>query len=559
MLQSWWEVIAEFSFDPVYLPGIMNVLPDHLSRLYDELRVSDMLSDPILNGDKLKPNAIMSKQVLLTSLRTQPLHAFLLANKAFRLKADVLDELVLRPNDELVEFIQQRLNKRCPEESDRSKLLEDAHIASGHQAAEKMYNHLWHTDSVFWPTMRDDCCALVAKCIPCIQYNVRRQGYKPLSSIYVIGPWHHLSIDCGQMPPASDYNYFLVVVCLMTGFTRVLPLFTKHASATALALVTIFKQLGWPAVLQSDNGSEFDNVTLRSIVREMNVDHRFVIPYNPQANGTAENAVKAVKAKLHKLSLKPDAPAWPDLLPEVEESINVTPNVRTKTSPFVLMFNRSAFPLAREALEDLSHEEMTVITDDEYKKRSKILRTVIWPVIADESNRRKQHNNALVDDRRQQQGQLISPESIPLQSEVMVVDPTRSELNKHAPKYIQKIFRVVSKTDGDNFRLMDVSNQRMYHRPVHLRDLLKVRDPVAADSFFQVESILDYKGHPPNRQYLVRWKNCPASEATWEPSSAFDDDPDWLSNWESSVDEAKARARAALAERRKQRSQASSQ
>jgi len=536
MLQSWWEDIAEFSFDPVYVPGIMNVLPDHLSRLYDELRVSERLTDKAFGGIPPKPTVLMSKAVFLSQWRRAPLKLDMIPCKAFREKHVVLDELVSRPNDELCEFIQQRFSKRLPESAERPTLVDAAHIATGHQAAEKMYHHLWHVCSVFWPTMRDECMAVAASCVPCMQFNVSKHGYKPLSSIRVMGPWYHLSIDLGQMPTADDYNYFLVVVCLMTGFVRLVPLKTKHQSAIATALTVIFRLLGWPTVIQSDNGKEFDNQALRDVVHAMGTDHRFVIPYNPRANGQAENAVKQTKTRLHKLLERPNPPAWPDLLPEVEESINVAPHSRTKTSPFVLMFNRGAFPTAQAALEEFVPESLTSMSMDELRRRGQLLRTVVWPLIIEESNRRKLHDNSLVDASRKAKGQLLPPDSFPLQCDVMILDPSRSPLDKHAPKYIQKIFRVVQKTDQDNFLLMDTTTNRMYDRPVHVSHLLKVRDPELDSAFYAIEAVLDYRGVPPEREYLIHWKGYPVAEATWEPSAQFSDDPDWIKNWEERVD-----------------------
>jgi hypothetical protein len=81
----------------------------------------------------------------------------------------------------------------------------------------------------------------------------------------------------------------------------------------------------------------------------------------------------------------------------------------------------------------------------------------------------------------------------------------------------------------------------MYDRPVHINHLLKVRDPEPDSAFFAVEAVLDYRGAPPQREYLIHWKGYPVAEATWEPAAHFPDDPDWLKNWEERVDESRRR------------------
>ena len=35
MMQAWFELLLDFDFEIQYIPGIKNILPDRLSRLYD--------------------------------------------------------------------------------------------------------------------------------------------------------------------------------------------------------------------------------------------------------------------------------------------------------------------------------------------------------------------------------------------------------------------------------------------------------------------------------------------------------------------------------------------
>jgi transposase InsO family protein len=49
--------------------------------------------------------------------------------------------------------------------------------------------------------------------------------------------------------------------------------------------------LGFPKILQSDNGTEFVNGLIREIKQHAGFEHRLITPYHPQANGTAERWV----------------------------------------------------------------------------------------------------------------------------------------------------------------------------------------------------------------------------------------------------------------------------
>ena len=51
LLQRWFSEIMEFEFDIIHIPGIINVLPDALSRLYPvPIRKADSSSEPTLLG-----------------------------------------------------------------------------------------------------------------------------------------------------------------------------------------------------------------------------------------------------------------------------------------------------------------------------------------------------------------------------------------------------------------------------------------------------------------------------------------------------------------------------
>ena len=53
----------------------------------------------------------------------------------------------------------------------------------------------------------------------------------------------------------------------------------------ARKLWKIFCLIGWPRILQSDNGREFVNQILQALMKLTGIDHRLISPYNPRADG----------------------------------------------------------------------------------------------------------------------------------------------------------------------------------------------------------------------------------------------------------------------------------
>jgi hypothetical protein len=83
--------------------------------------------------------------------------------------------------------------------------------------------------------------------------------------------------------------------------------FTKHLWSKLLKgkqsppivkfLTILFNQIGWPAILQCDNGNEFRDI-LPSVLAAHDTDERHGQPYNPRCQGLVENKNKTVKRKI---------------------------------------------------------------------------------------------------------------------------------------------------------------------------------------------------------------------------------------------------------------------
>jgi transposase InsO family protein len=112
-------------------------------------------------------------------------------------------------------------------------------------------------------------------------------------------PAYHMAIDlAGPLPETPRHNIFLLVlVCLFTRFCFLRAIPNKAAATIAAVLFSIFCEIGFPAILQSANGSEFVNDILKELIALINAAHRLITPYNARANGVAERWVQlAVRA-----------------------------------------------------------------------------------------------------------------------------------------------------------------------------------------------------------------------------------------------------------------------
>jgi hypothetical protein len=51
MLNNWLETLLSFDFSIVHKPGILNILPDRISRFYDADPVEETIEDPRIWND----------------------------------------------------------------------------------------------------------------------------------------------------------------------------------------------------------------------------------------------------------------------------------------------------------------------------------------------------------------------------------------------------------------------------------------------------------------------------------------------------------------------------
>ena len=162
--------------------------------------------------------------------------------------------------------------KIAPPLESRQKLLEDTH-SFGHFGPRAMFAHLWNRD-LWWPSMRSDIDLLVKNCQSCQRYTFSRCGYHPLTSLHADLPWDHLSVDTiGPLP--------IVFFDLFTKFLVLKAVEKNDAITVAQFLMSVFTLLGFPKILQSDQGSEYLNHVLHALKSMTNMDHRTIASYHP--------------------------------------------------------------------------------------------------------------------------------------------------------------------------------------------------------------------------------------------------------------------------------------
>ena len=177
---------------------------------------------------------------------------------------------------------------------DTYDIINKAHIETGHGGRDRMLKHLGQkyanivTDAVelFKPycrvcqekKKRPKATGVVVRPILSSEFNSRSQV--------------HL-VDV-QSSPQRQFKWIMVYQCHLTKFVR--PLTSKRAAEVAFQLLDIFLLFGAPAILQSDNGSEFTAqviTELKQLWPQLKLVHGK--PRHPQSQGSVERANADIK------------------------------------------------------------------------------------------------------------------------------------------------------------------------------------------------------------------------------------------------------------------------
>jgi hypothetical protein len=410
--------------------------------------------------------------------------------------------------------LEKRGKINIPDLEHRKAFIRDVHL-QGHFGVSAVFNKIWHL-GYWWPKIRNDIHEQLIDCDACIRHNVTKSGYHPFTPITAKGPGDHFQIDLStHLPPSSDgYTTLLAVIDVWTGFVILRSLRNSEMETVARKLWKIFCLVGWPRILQSDNGPEFVNKILRALVKLTGLDHRFISPYNPRADGKVERVIGSTMMIIKKL-LHGAKQNWSIYVPFAQVSFNDKITTLTGSSPFALMFGRSLNILRDYASDPVTPEDISL---DDWKTHQEKILSLIYPAIDD---RIKQSKDKLAQTLAKHRRMLLS-DSVPNGATVMIKDPRRE--NKFEPKYIGP-YIVVRRARNGAYVLKDTTGDLLdRHVPVDQLKIVSKRSRAKDADTYTVNKIIDHRGDPGSYEYLVDWKGFDKSYRSWEPESQFNDD-----------------------------------
>jgi len=150
----------------------------------------------------------------------------------------------------------------------------------------------------YWPGMNNDIDQVINQCRVCQESRPQQQHFPatptPLTTVDD-SPMQNVGTDLFSHA-GKDY---LIMVDRYSGYPCCVELKRTNTQAIVRELSAWFNLLGWPETIRSDGGPQF-RTEFDIFCEENNIIHELTAPYNPQANGLAESAVKNCKYLLIK-------------------------------------------------------------------------------------------------------------------------------------------------------------------------------------------------------------------------------------------------------------------
>ena len=432
------------------------------------------------------------------------------------------EELVCVPDDSLKHGMPALRNKLMTEVH---KGLTAMHLGSNRSEYE-IRRH------AYWPRIRNDIHAFLAACTKCQQNKINRRAPQGLLQSLAIPrrPGTHYALDFVTHLPYSsreEYDALLVIVDRFSKRVWLIPTWgTATAEVTAmLFLKHIIYENGIALEIVSDRDSKFTSKFWTAFHAHLGTALKLSSARHQATDGTTERMIAFVEEAM-RMSITYRQNNWVKLLPKIQFSINSTPSKATGLSPFYVEKGRHAVTnldrdniLRRGDSTDPDIDEFVAgIHNIEQQVRERMELTRHW-MERDADKRRRNISASL----HPGAYAYLSTKGI-----TMPVDKERTSTKLRQLYYgPYKILRQLSPV---SFQLQLPAASRI-HDVFHCSLLKPATDlqtdgirgaqlPTATDSGeYEVEKILTRRGEAHQRQYLIKWKNFPMEDCSWEVES----------------------------------------
>ena len=215
----------------------------------------------------------------------------------------------------------------------RQLVVDTAH--EGHQGAVKCKQLL--ITRVWFPGLDKMVEDKVSGCLGCqsTTYTPTRDPLKPTP--LPEREWQKVAMDFWGPTPGGEY--ILLIIDEYSRYPEIEFVTSTSANASVPKIDKVFSTHGFPMEIKTDGGPPFNGHDFEQYTKWAGIRHRIVSPQDPEANGLAENFMKAIGKVYHiaKIEGKP----YKQEMYKFLRHYRSTPHSLTGKAPVELLFHRT--------------------------------------------------------------------------------------------------------------------------------------------------------------------------------------------------------------------------
>jgi hypothetical protein len=409
----------------------------------------------------------------------------------------------------------------------RYPLLVAFHDHLGHIPRDQLMSVL--SKRYYWPYLAKDVAEYTSECHECTLAkppNARNNDPKgPTLGHY---PFDVLYADILDMADTHNYDKekalgFRKLIVFVDSLSRWVEAVPLHTDPTSEQILDIFMEHvvcrhGTPRRIVTDSGSNLASRLCDAILKETNVDLRPTTAEHHEAVGTVERFNRT----LTNMTRASDEGGWhwSDHLPFLLMAHRATPNRITGMSPAMILYGRE-IRLPAQIGDDAPAPD-ALLADD----------ATAAPAVRSYAARLHQRLclawQAAHHATRGAQGEAVSDalrRSTRAQDQYQVDDRVVRRLYGAANK-LENVYagpyRIAEVLGHGRYKLTDLENN-LIKDEFDVSNLRRYRTHVDAEELqsdeYLVDELIRHRDRTGAREYLVKWRQYPRSQATWEPRS----------------------------------------
>jgi hypothetical protein len=530
----WLEFLSLFNFTIQYKPGKANVVADALSRRHDHEAVTSEVNSISVLGTSELFNQITSAQ-LKDETCQQVVNNPSFSRKEMNL--ELKEGVVYKDNRVFVPPISNLKTQIL-------KVFHDSPIA-GHAGTEKTIELIKR--ELYWYGMDREIKEYVTTCNSCQRNKPSQQ--LPMGLLKPLDiprqAWETITMDfITQLPRTkSGYDSIAVIVDKLSKMVHLIP---THTNVTAPQFAKLFvKEIvrlhGVPKHIISDRDSKFTSYFWRYLMKCLGVELRLSTSFHPQTDGQTERSNRTLEAVLRNFVNQRNN-NWDEFLTTTEIAINNSKQASTKFSPFYLNHGyHMNLPFLNHTHSNATERSTVPAAEAMFQSIRESTEQAI------ENLKKAQETQALHANKKRRDEQFKEGEKVYLSTENLPIVTGVSKLN---PKYIGP-FEIIQIVNSVAVKLklpptMNIVNTFHVSRlkKVHAsesfpgRSTVRQPDPVIVNTNdsslneWEVEEIIGKRVNRRRIEYLVKWKNCPIENNSWEPVSNLTNSTDLVKQYE---------------------------